>query len=306
MDRTEMDSSNVAMLIEALPYIREFRDKLFVVKLGGGLLKKKDHLEKIAGDLTLLHMVGIRLVLVHGGGPQANALSEELGFKPKMVAGRRVTDEATLEVAKMIFAGKLNTDFKSALTKHGCKAVGISGIDAGLIKAHKRPVTTVVEDGQSQEVDFGHVGDIDSVDPSIIKNLVENGFVPVVASLAGDGQGNVLNVNADTIAAELAIASDAEKLILLSGIDGVYKKAPNNDQVFSRLTVKQVGTLMTDGTVSAGMKPKLSACVRAVQNTVKEAHIINGLTPHSLLMEILTDRGIGTMIVESEGEVVSQ
>jgi acetylglutamate kinase len=292
-----MSLPKVSMLIEALPYIRKFRDKLFVVKLGGGLLKEKELLEQIAGDLTLLHMVGIRLVLVHGGGPQANALSEELGFKPRMVGGRRVTDEATLEVAKMIFSGKLNTDFKSALAKHGSRAVGLSGVDAGLVKAHRRPVATILEDGEEQEVDFGHVGDIDSVDPAILKNLVENGFIPVVSSLAGDGQGNVLNVNADTIAAELAIACHAEKLILLSGVDGVYKKAPGEDQIYSQLTLKEVHALMADGTVMTGMKPKLLACCRAVTNDVREAHVINGKSAHSLLIEILTDSGIGTMIL---------
>ena len=175
--------------------------------------------------------------------------------------------------------------------------MGLSGVDAGLVKAHRRPVATILEDGEEQEVDFGHVGDIDSVDPAILKNLVENGFIPVVSSLAGDGQGNVLNVNADTIAAELAIACDAEKLILLSGVDGVYKKAPDEDQIYSQLTLKEVHGLMADGTVRTGMKPKLLACCRAVTHDVGEAHVINGKSSHSLLIEILTDSGIGTMIL---------
>lgn len=297
-----MDSQNISILIEALPYIRKFRDELFVIKLGGGLLKDKEQLELIAGDITLLHMVGIRVVLVHGGGPQANAMSEELGFKPRMVGGRRVTDEATLEVAKMIFAGKLNTDFKSALTKHGSKAVGLSGVDGGLVQAHRRPVTRVVEDGQEQDVDFGHVGDIDSVNPKLLMRLVEDGFIPVICSLAADSEGNILNVNADTIAAELAIASGAQKLILLSGIDGVYQKAPNQDKVYSKLSIEDVKGLMADGTATTGMKPKLLACCRALENGVSMAHVINGKTRHSLLIEILSDSGIGTMIVKDREE----
>src|SRR5437867_6117910 len=168
---------DVSILLQALPYIRQFRDKLFVVKFGGELLQDREHLEAIAGDLTLVSMVGIRLVVVHGGGPQANELSEKMGFQPELVHGRRVTNEDALEVAKMVFNGKINTEVISALHKHGGRGVGLSGIDGGLVRAHKRPITTVVENGAKREVDFGYVGDVDSVDPTLAQHLVQKGFI---------------------------------------------------------------------------------------------------------------------------------
>jgi acetylglutamate kinase len=289
---------DVSILIQALPYIREFRDKLFVVKFGGELVRDREHLDAIAGDLTLLHLVGIRLVVVHGGGPQANELSELLGFKPQIVQGRRVTDEKTLEVAKMVFAGKINVEILSALRKHGGKGVGVSGVDSGIIRARKRPVTTVVDDvGETREVDFGYVGDIEAVETDLVTHLVANGYIPVVASLAADDDGTILNVNADTIAAELAVQMRAEKLIMMTTVPGVYKDFATKDEIWSELTVEEARALLEGGTAGKGMNPKLSACARAVEAGVREAHIINGLMRHSLLMEVFTRRGIGTMVV---------
>lgn len=287
---------DVSILLQALPYIRQFRNRLFVVKFGGELLRDRAHLDAIAGDLTLLDMVGIQLVVVHGGGPQANELSESLGFKPQMVEGRRVTDAAALEVAKMVFAGKINTEVLGALNKHGGKGVGLSGVDAALIRAHRRPVTTVIENGQSREVDFGFVGDVDAVDPSLLQNLVERDFIPVVASLAADPDGTILNINADTIAAEVALAMKAEKLIVMTTVPGVYKDFATKAEMYSRLSVADARALIKDGTAGKGMSPKLKACAQAVEGGVREAHIINGLEPHSLLIEIFTESGAGTMI----------
>lgn len=287
---------DVSILLQALPYIRQFRNRLFVVKFGGELLRDRAHLDAIAGDLTLLDMVGIQLVVVHGGGPQANELSESLGFKPQMVEGRRVTDAAALEVAKMVFAGKINTEVLGALNKHGGKGVGLSGVDAALIRAHRRPVTTVIENGLSREVDFGFVGDVDAVDPSLLQNLVERDFIPVVASLAADPDGTILNINADTIAAEVALALKAEKLIVMTTVPGVYKDFATKAEMYSRLSVADARALIKDGTAGKGMSPKLKACAQAVEGGVREAHIINGLEPHSLLIEIFTESGAGTMI----------
>lgn len=287
---------DVSILVQALPYIRQFRNKTFIVKFGGELLKDRAHTEAIASDITLVHMVGIRVVVVHGGGPQANELSETLGFAPQLVGGRRVTDEAALEVAKMVFAGKLNTEVLSALHKHGGRGVGLTGVDGGMIQAHRRPVTTVVENGATQQVDFGFVGDVDRVDPALLLHLVEKGFVPVVSSLAADADGTILNVNADTIAAEIAIALQAEKLIVMTTVPGVYRDFQTRAEVWSELAVAQARELIRDGTAGKGMKPKLEACARAVEGGVREAHIINGLTPHSLLAEIFTSSGVGTML----------
>lgn len=288
---------DVSILAQALPYIRAFRDKLFVVKFGGELLKDPAHLDAIGEDLTLVSMVGIRLVVVHGGGPQANELSLSLGFKPQLVGGRRVTDEAALEVAKMVFAGKINTEVLSAVAKHGGRAVGLSGIDAGLIRVHRRPVTKVVEDGKEKEVDFGFVGDIEGVDPTLLSHLVDKDFVPVVASLAAASDGTILNVNADTIAMELAAAMKAEKLIVMTSVPGVYKDLATRTGLFSVLTAAEARALIADGTAGKGMKPKLEACIKAVERGVREAHIIDGMTRHSLLSEIFTRKGIGTMVV---------
>ncbi|GMU83343.1 MAG: acetylglutamate kinase [Planctomycetota bacterium] len=287
---------DVSILLQALPYIRQFRNRLFVVKFGGELLRDRAHLDAIAGDLTLLDMVGIQLVVVHGGGPQANELSESLGFKPQMVEGRRVTDAAALEVAKMVFAGKINTEVLGALNKHGGKGVGLSGVDAALIRAHRRPVTTVIENGLAREVDFGFVGDVEAVDPSLLQNLVERDFIPVVASLAADPDGTILNINADTIAAEVALAMKAEKLIVMTTVPGVYKDFATKAEMYSRLSVADARALIKDGTAGKGMSPKLKACAQAVEGGVREAHIINGVEPHSLLIEIFTESGAGTMI----------
>lgn len=287
---------DVSILIQALPYIRQFRDKLFVVKFGGELLKDHEHLDAIASDLALVEMVGIKLVVVHGGGPQANELSETLGFKPQMVEGRRVTDEAALEVAKMVFAGKINTDVLSALSKHHGKGVGLSGIDGGLVQARRRPVTTVVEAGVSREVDFGFVGDIVGIDPTLLHHLVDRDFIPVVASLAADDEGTTLNINADTIAAEIAVSMKAEKLIVMTTVPGVYKDFTTKSEIYSQLSADEARRLIADGTAGKGMSPKLKACANAIERGVREAHIINGLQPHSLLIEIFTASGVGTMV----------
>jgi acetylglutamate kinase len=291
---------DVSMLIQALPYIRQFRDKLFVVKFGGELLQDPEHLDAIASDLTLISMVGIRLVVVHGGGPQANELSETLGFRPQLVNGRRVTDEAALEVAKMVFAGKINTELLSALHKHGGRGVGLSGIDGGLVRAHKRPVTTIMDKGEKKEIDFGYVGDVDGVDPTVVLHLVAKGFIPVVSSLGVDEQGVILNINADTIAAELAAAVNAEKLIVMTNVAGVYRDFSDKTSIISSIRPPEVRRIIETGAAGDGMGPKLEACVRAVEHGVHEAHIINGLTRHSLLLEIFTNAGVGTMVVPSD------
>lgn len=293
-------AANVEILLEALPYIRVFRDKLFVIKLGGELLREPDHLDAIARDLTLCSMVGVRVIVVHGGGPQANEVSEQLGFKPQMVEGRRVTDASALEVAKMVFAGKINTEMLSALSRHGGRGVGISGVDAALVTAKKRPLVTVNDENGSREIDYGFVGDVVSVDPTLPRDLIDRGYIPVICSLAVAEDGTILNVNADTIATEIAISLGAEKLVNMTSVEGVYTDFANREGLVSVLTVKDAQRLMDERVVAKGMRPKIMNLSRAVQNGVREAHIINGLTPHSLLIEIFTNEGIGTMVIEDE------
>ncbi len=279
-----MAAIDVSILVQALPYIRAFRDRTFVVKFGGELTRDREHLEAIAEDLTLLEAVGIRLVAVHGGGPQANELSELLGFKPQIVDGRRITDERALEVAKMVFAGKINTEVLSALRKHGGAGVGLSGVDAGIVKARKRGVGAI---------DFGFVGDVDGVDTVLIDELVKLDYIPVISSLAADDDGTILNVNADTIAAEIAIGLKAEKLLSMTTAKGVLG---TDGQVISEMSAAEARQLIRDKVATSGMIPKLEACARAVEGGVKKAHIIDGLTRHALLAEVFTERGIGTMV----------
>jgi acetylglutamate kinase len=282
----------------ALRYVRAYRDHIFVVKLGGDVLGDAGVRDQAATQLALLHSLGIRLVVVHGGGPQATALSRRLGHEPRMVAGRRVTDDAALEVAKMVYAGQLNTDLLAALRAHKVQAVGLSGVDADLLLAHRRPpVSMVDDDGQSVQVDYGNVGDIDRVDPRILVTLMEARFVPVVASLAGDDDGGVYNVNADTVAESLAVALRAQKLIFLTGAPGVLRDRADPSTLVTFADPDDLAGLMASGALAGGMRPKVEACVRAATSGVERTHIIDGRVPDSLLMEVFTGSGAGTMIV---------
>jgi acetylglutamate kinase len=282
----------------ALRYVRAYRDHVFVVKLGGDVLTHREVLDRVAAQLSLLSSLGIRLVVVHGGGPQASAMSRRLGQEPILVAGRRVTDDGALEVAKMVYAGLLNTDLLAALREHEMQAVGLSGVDADLLTAHRRPPVRVAEDGgASREVDFGHVGDIDRADPRVLTTLLDARFVPVVASLAGDADGQVYNVNADTVAESLAVALKAQKLIFLTGAPGVLRDRNDPSSLVTFADPDDLAGLMASGALSGGMRPKVEACIRAATGGVERTHIIDGRVPDSLLLEVFTGAGCGTMIV---------
>ncbi|HEX9895509.1 MAG TPA: acetylglutamate kinase [Gemmatimonadales bacterium] len=288
----------IAGLKGTLRYVRAYRDHVFVVKLGGEVVKDEHALDGIAAQVSLLHSLGIRIVVVHGGGPQATALSRRLGIEPRIVAGRRVTDDAALEVAKLVYAGGLNTDVLSALRAHQVQAVGLSGVDAELITARRRPPVTVVDDaGQSVTVDYGHVGDIQTVDPRVLTTLMEARFVPVVASLAGDGDGNVFNVNADTVAEAIGIALRAQKLIYLTGVPGVLRDPKDPSSLVTFADPDDLAELMASGALSGGMRPKVEACLRAATGGVERTHIVDGRAPDSVLLEVFTGAGTGTMIV---------
>ena len=288
----------IAGLKGALRYVRAYRDQIFVVKLGGDVLNDPEVLDQVAAQIALLSSLSIRLVVVHGGGPQATALSRRLGLEPTIVGGRRVTDVAALEVAKMVYAGALSTDLVAALREHRVQAVGLSGVDADLITAHRRPPVSLVDDsGATRHVDFGHVGDVDRVDPRVITTLVESRFVPVVASLAGDDEGNVYNVNADTVAESLAVALRAQKLIFLTGAPGVLRDRNDPSTLVTFADPDDLAGLMASGALAGGMRPKVEACIRAATGGVERTHIIDGRAPDALLLEVFTGSGCGTMIV---------
>lgn len=288
----------IAGLKGALRYVRAYRDHVFVVKMGGEVLADRHALDGVAAQVSLLHSLGIRIVVVHGGGPQATALSRRLGVEPVIVAGRRVTDDTALEVAKMVYAGTLNTEVLAALRAHHVKAVGLSGVDAELVTARKRPVVqTTTDAGETVDVDYGHVGDIEAVDPGVLRTLLENRLVPVVASLAADDSGRVYNVNADTVAEAIAIGLRAQKLLFLTGVPGVLRDPSDVSSLVTFADPEDLEELKASGVVGGGMRPKVDACIRAATGGVERTHILDGRAPDSLLLEIFTGVGTGTMIV---------
>ncbi len=291
-------SKGITGLKGALRYVRAYRDNVFVVKLGGDVLADAEALDRVAQQLGLLSSLSIRIVVVHGGGPQATALSRRLGQEPTIVAGRRVTDDSALEVAKMVYAGSLNVNLLASLRAHEVQAVGLSGVDADLITARRRPPVKVVDDaGVSREIDYGHVGDIDRVDPRVLETLLSTRFMPVVASLAGDGDGNVYNVNADTVAESLATALKAQKLLFLTGAPGVLRDRSDPSSLVTFADPDDLANLMSSGAIAGGMRPKVEACIRAATGGVERTHIIDGRLPDSILLEVFTGAGCGTMIV---------
>ena len=298
-DTSEVGSQlRLDLLREALPYIQRFKGKTFVVKFSGKVTEDRDRLISLCEELALLHQVGIRVCVVHGGGKQLSDLAQKLGIEQTIIEGRRVTDDDTLEMAKMIFAGKINTDILAALRHRGIHAVGLSGVDGNIVHAERRPPKEVVDrlTGESAHVDFGHVGDIIQIDSSLLTVLLDHGYLPVVSSLGADSEGRVFNINADTIAAAIAVQLQAEKLVLLSDVDGIYLRPGELDTKLSRLTAADAEDLIKSGSAAGGMIPKLQNIIELLRRGVKSAHIINGNSRNSLLAEVFTDQGTGTMI----------
>ena len=291
-------SKGIAGLKGALRYVRAYRDQIFVVKLGGDVLNEPAILDAVAAQIALLSSLGIRIVVVQGGGPQASNLSRRLGVEPRLVAGRRVTDDDALEVAKMVYGGQININLLAALRDHRVQGVGLSGVDADLITAHRRPPVSVVDDsGATVRVDYGNVGDIDRVDPRVLVTLMEARMVPVVASLAGGEGDEVFNVNADTVAESLAVALNAQKLIFLTGAPGVLRDRNDPSTLVTFADPDDLAGLMANGALSGGMRPKVEACIRAATGGVERTHIIDGRAADALLLEVFTGAGCGTMIV---------
>jgi acetylglutamate kinase len=301
MSQTQPEISNqvrLDLLREALPYIQRFKGKTFVVKLSGKATEDAANLASLSEELALLHQVGIRLCVVHGGGKQLTELASLMGVEQTIINGRRVTDDATLEMAKMIFAGKINTDILAALRHRGVEAVGLSGVDGNIVHAERRPPGEVLNraTGERERVDFGHVGDVVEINTRLLCVLLEQSYLPVVSSLGADRKGTVFNINADTIAAEIAVQLEAEKLILLSDVDGIYLRAGEPETKLSRLTIDEAEALIRDGAATGGMIPKLQSITGLIRRGVRSAHIINGSTRNALLAEVFTDEGTGTMI----------
>lgn len=280
------------LLHSTAAYVRRFRGRTFVVKVGGALLEDRAGSQAICRQIALLWSFSIRVVLVHGGGPALDALCEKLSLPVEKISGRRVTSPAVLEAAQMVLAGTEHTRLLADLRACGVPAVGLSGVDAGLLRAKQRPPLAT----GSGPVDFGLVGDVESVDPAVLHRLLEGGFLPVVAPLSGDDQGQVFNTNADTVAAELAIALQAEKLVVLLEAPGILRESTRPESLIPHLTMRELDALEATGALLGGMAPKAAAIRRALQGGVPAAHLVGGRSAEALLTEIFTNEGSGTMV----------
>ena len=283
------EATRVRVLSEALPYIQQFSGRTVVVKYGGAAMKDSNLKDKVMRDIVFLSCVGLRPVVVHGGGPEINSWLDKLGIEPQFKDGLRVTDAATMDVVEMVLVGRVNKEIVSLINQAGGLAVGICGKDGNLIKA--RP------EGRQG---IGFVGEVNSIDVKLLNSLISSGYIPVVSSVAADETGQAYNINADTVAGELAAALGAEKLILLTDTAGILKDYKDPSTLLAKVDIQEARQLMKSGVVSGGMIPKVSCCVRSLAQGVKAAHIIDGRIPHSLLLEIFTDAGIGSMLVASE------
>ena len=278
------------ILLEAIPYIREFRAKTVVIKYGGAAMERADLKEPFALDVILLKFVGINPVIVHGGGPQIGAMMKRLGKEPRFVGGMRVTDEETVEIVEMVLVGKINKEIVGLINHHGGRAVGLSGKDGDLIRAHRR--LHRMPDGS--QVDIGLVGEVDSVNPEPIRLLEANDFIPVIAPVGVGNEGETYNINADIVAGEVAAALGAEKLIHLTDVQGILD---DTKQFLSTLSGTDAERLMSIGVIDGGMLPKVESSLRALKGGTAKAHIIDGSVPHAILLELFTREGIGTEIV---------
>ncbi|MEN6670901.1 acetylglutamate kinase [Psychrobacter sp. B38] len=288
------DAKNTAeVLTTALPYIQRFVDKLIVVKYGGNAMTDPELESSFARDIVLLKTVGIHPVVVHGGGPQVDNLLKELGRQSDRIDGMRVTDKSTMDIVEMVLGGSVNKSIVSLINKHGGRAIGLTGKDANLITAKKLMKDKIGEDGTAVPIDLGFVGDVVSVNKDVINMLIGSNFIPVIAPLGVDSEGNTYNINADLVAGKVAEFLQAEKLMLLTNIKGVLGR---DGEVVTGLTPKKVDGLIEDGTISGGMIPKIQCALDAVRSGVKSAVIVDGRVPHATLLEIFTNEGVGTLI----------
>ena len=278
----------------AAPYIRMYKGKVFVVKVGGAIFASEAATRSLMEQVAILHQVGIRVVLVHGGGPQLDDMQRLLGLEPKMVDGRRVTDEKTVEVTVMVLNGLLNTRLLGICRELGIRAVGISGVDGGLVAAHKRAPVKLAD---GKVIDYGQVGDIDGIDPDVIQKLLDAGYMPVVSPLSCDSKGTLLNINADTVAANIGAALGAEKLLLCTGATGIFEDITDPSTLISYTDLAGLKRLEAGGSFSDGMMPKANAIEAAIRGGVRRVHVISFKSTDALLAEVFTNEGLGTLIV---------
>ena len=282
------DSMKAQVLTDALPYIQKYYGKTVVVKYGGNAMINPELKQAVMSDIILLTLVGIKIVLIHGGGPEISGMLKKLGIESKFVNGLRYTDKETAEVVQMVLAGKTNKDLVSLIERSGGKAVGLCGIDGAMIKA--RPM--------QDEFDYGFVGDITEIDPKPIEKVLEEGYIPVIATVGIDSNGQVYNINADTAAAEIAAALEAENIITLTDIPGLLRDVNDPKTLISEIHVDEVSELIESGIISGGMIPKMKSCEKAVRSGVKKAVMIDGRIPHSILIEMFSNEGIGTLMTK--------
>ena len=286
------NAQRAQVLTEVLPYIRSYNGKIVVVKYGGNAMVSEELRHQVMEDIVLLSYVGVRVVLVHGGGPEISELMERLGKQPEFVDGLRVTDKETVDIVQMVLAGKVNKTLVKLLEMKGGKAMGISGMDGGLIRARRR------------NAQLGYVGSITGVNIEPVMDLLEKGYIPVVATLGCDEEGNTYNINGDTAAAWIAGALEAQRLIMMTDIAGVMRDKNDPTTLIPRLTIREAVELFEQDVIAGGMIPKVECCIDAIHCGVESAIIMDGRVPHSILMEILTDEGAGTMVIQGEGEEI--
>jgi acetylglutamate kinase len=279
-------NNHAEVLIQALPYIRRFYDKTVVVKYGGNAMIDEELKGAVMQDILLMHYVGIHVVVVHGGGPEISHAMARMGKEPEFVGGLRVTDAETMEIVEMVLAGKTNKGIVAHLNRQGGRAVGLSGKDGSLIVAEK----------DTAQGDIGFVGRVTTINPGIIHTLARDGYIPVISSVAIGADGESYNVNADTVAGELAASLGASKLIMMTDVEGIYRDFADKDSLVAEMTAREAQSLITAGVADKGMIPKIGACITALSNGVERAHIIDGRVPHALLIEMFTNEGVGTMI----------
>jgi acetylglutamate kinase len=288
-------TATIRALKSAAPYIRMYKGKTFVIKAGGGVFGTPALTQQLIEQISILHYMGVRVVMVHGGGPQLTEVSEAMGVKTQMVQGRRVTDEKSIDVSSMVLNGLINTRILAICRELNIQAVGLSGVDAGLVQAHRRKPVKL--EGSSEVVDYGQVGDIDRIDPTAIRNLLESGYLPVISPLSADEHGTLLNINADTVAAAIGAALSAEKLILCTGAPGILERLEDPGSLISYTDLEGLEKLRESGSISDGMLPKVRAIENAIRGGVRRVHVVSYSAPEGILGEVFTNEGTGTLIV---------
>ena len=287
------------VLIESLPYIKTFHSKTFVIKYGGAAMVDNNLKQDIIKDFILLRYIGINVVVVHGGGPEITSFLQKIGKETTFVNGLRVTDKETMDAVQMSLVGNTNQDIVSMINHFGGKAVGLSGADSNIIQARKKMMETVLDPETKKEknIDLGFVGDIERIDSSLVNLLNQNGYIPVIAPIGVGIDGEHYNINADEVASEVAVSLKADKLIMVTDVDGIYENPSNPATKIESLTIHRAKQMIEKGEISGGMIPKVRACINGISNGVKRTHIVDGRQKHSILLEIFTDHGIGTMVV---------